>query len=401
MKRVSNHIRFILSTCLRSGRQYLPITFLYIHFFTTAVSSNSDLAAYTSPSTGTDGSLVIPDSLPTWAETSFTIQLAYDESNGYLMAMGRESETPLLNGTYGLYSQENGEWTKQNSTRWLSETTITYDGARDEVVRFGGITTNIDTYQTGMYAWDGGNWVLKPATDNIRPSSRSFSSMAFDSAREEVVLFGGQNNGGLTTDTWVWNGTSWTDKTPGTSPPARVRGAMAFDAARGEVVLFGGWFKNDTWTWNGTTWTEESPTNVPPSRLSSAMAYDPNRQVVVLGLPGTNGNFETWEWNGSDWTQKAVTSDPGERNYHGLVYSPETSTVQLHSGDYRVGTDRNSDSWSWDGSNWSLLTVSPFIFDMTAKPSGIWHYILSRMKFCEKKGDDFIDLDRRIRMIDT
>jgi capsular exopolysaccharide synthesis family protein len=28
-------------------------------------------------------------------------------------------------------------------------------------------------------------------------------------------------------------------------------------------------------------------------------------------------------------------------------------------------------------------------------------YILSRMKFCEKKGDDFIDLDRRIRMIDT
>jgi len=28
-------------------------------------------------------------------------------------------------------------------------------------------------------------------------------------------------------------------------------------------------------------------------------------------------------------------------------------------------------------------------------------YILSRMKFCEKKGDGFIDLDRRIRMIDT
>jgi hypothetical protein len=27
--------------------------------------------------------------------------------------------------------------------------------------------------------------------------------------------------------------------------------------------------------------------------------------------------------------------------------------------------------------------------------------ILSRMKFCEKKGDGFIDLDRRIRMIDT
>jgi pyruvate dehydrogenase E1 component alpha subunit len=34
---------------------------------------------------------------------------------------------------------------------------------------------------------------------------------------------------------------------------------------------------------------------------------------------------------------------------------------------------------------------------------GAYHeaLILSRMKFCEKKGDDFIDLDRRIRMIDT
>ena len=34
-------------------------------------------------------------------------------------------------------------------------------------------------------------------------------------------------------------------------------------------------------------------------------------------------------------------------------------------------------------------------------PTEVFLSILSHMKFCEKKGDDFIDLDRRIRMIDT
>jgi len=82
--------------------------------------------------------------------------------------------------------------------------------------------------------------------------------MAYDAARRQVVLFGGvnPNSGVLLNDTWVWDGSNWTQKSPQTSPPAREGHAMAYDIARGRVVLFGGLDAkmntlNDTWLWDG------------------------------------------------------------------------------------------------------------------------------------------------------
>jgi hypothetical protein len=54
------------------------------------------------------------------------------------------------------------------------------------------------------------------------------------------VLFGGwslpQN---YFADTWEWNGVGWTQRSaPG--PSGRTNHAMAYDSARGETVLFGG-----------------------------------------------------------------------------------------------------------------------------------------------------------------
>jgi hypothetical protein len=62
-------------------------------------------------------------------------------------------------------------------------------------------------------------------------------------------------------DTWEWNGKSWSLSEPVTSPSARYFHAMALDSARQEVVLFGGTsdagaYFADTWTWDGTAWTE-------------------------------------------------------------------------------------------------------------------------------------------------
>ena len=52
------------------------------------------------------------------------------------------------------------------------------------------------------------------------PSPRQNISMAYDAARNQVVLFGGSgaalpgNLNGVLGDTWVWNGVDWTDMTP-------------------------------------------------------------------------------------------------------------------------------------------------------------------------------------------
>ncbi len=106
-----------------------------------------------------------------------------------------------------------------------------------------------------------GNWTQQSLATS--PGARWQSTMAYDAAQGQVVLFGGFNETEIG-DTWLWNGTTWTQQNPQTSPPARSQSAMAYDAAQSNVVLFGGYLSNtspfrsnDTWVWNGTTWTQQ------------------------------------------------------------------------------------------------------------------------------------------------
>ena len=67
---------------------------------------------------------------------------------------------------------------------------------------------------------------------------------------------------------------------------------MAYDAARAQVVLFGGLDgqilqdehpleKDDTWVWDGTNWTQKSPANSPPPRGSRWLRCGPRAGGLV------------------------------------------------------------------------------------------------------------------------
>jgi hypothetical protein len=93
--------------------------------------------------------------------------------------------------------------------------------------------------------------------------------MAYDVAHSLIVLFGGVSDGVGQNDTWVWDGTNWTQKSPQTSPSAREGPLMAYDVALSQVVMFGGENNdnqqlNDIWVWDGASWTPQSPQNSPP-----------------------------------------------------------------------------------------------------------------------------------------
>jgi len=84
---------------------------------------------------------------------------------------------------------------------------------------------------------------------------------------------------------------TWTQRSPANSPPARYLHAMAYDAARGQIVMFGGnpfsssgFPAADTWVWNGTNWIQKNPPNVPPGRYGETIVYDAaHGQVVMFG----------------------------------------------------------------------------------------------------------------------
>jgi len=241
---------------------------------------------------------------------------------------------------------------------------MAYDAARGQDVLFGGVAANNSTALSDTWTWDGSNWTQRSPANS--PSARAGHAMAYDSLHQQVVLFGGSQ----TAETWVWDGSNWTQKSPANSPPPRSGHAMAYDAARGQVVMNGGFGSDplsdfgDTWVWDGSNWTQKTPTNGPGARAEHAMAYDSAHGQVVLfgGAPNTAGrtfNFlsDTWVWDGSTWTQKSPANSPVARRLPGMASEPTHGLILLFGG-MVMGTigaldHPVSDTWIWDGSNWS------------------------------------------------
>ncbi len=242
---------------------------------------------------------------------------------------------------------------------------IVYDAAHGQVLLFGGVFAGGTDPRAGNFfgdtwIWDGTNWNQK--SPQTSPRSRYAFGMAYDSTQSHVVLFGGalRFNTNLG-DTWVWDGTSWTQKSPPTSPPARGYCAMAYDAAHQQVVLFGGFSEpppgppfvagtrwGDTWVWDGTNWTQKTPQSSPSARTGEAMVYDAAHGQVVLfgGFASSVLLNDTWVWDGSNWTQKFPQTSPGTRAGHAMAYDSTRGQVVLFSGNI-------NDTWIWDGSNWT------------------------------------------------
>ena len=128
-------------------------------------------------------------------------------------------------------------------------------------------------------------------------------------------------NGSALGDTWAWTGSTWTE-VASTGPQARYVSTLAYDPAVGQLVLFGGFNGSvrlgDTWEWNGTAWTEAATTG-PPARADAVLAYDPATSQMVLygGLEvAPPGSYlqDTWNWNGSTWTELATTGPPARQS---------------------------------------------------------------------------------------
>src|SRR5215472_3621620 len=169
------------------------------------------------------------------------------------------------------------------------------------------------------------------------PPATTGGSMAYDAATHNLVLFRGSQ-------TWTWNGSTWTRQHPATTPPSRGSASMAYDAATRTVVLFGGLSRNcghtcahlnDTWTWNGSTWKRHHPATSPPGRWLASMAYDAATRTVVLfggGLAHSAAANDTWTWNGSNWAQQHPATSPAARQDAPTAYDGATHTVVLFGG---------------------------------------------------------------------
>lgn len=246
---------------------------------------------------------------------------------------------------------------------YTAESSMAFDSTHNRAVLFDAGSGNLRT-------WDGDAWTAYPL-NNV---GARIAPIAYDVRSGRIVLFGGSAGGASRkNDTWEWSGSGdWTGINPATSPMFRNGHAMAYDAAREQIVMTGGLYCSfsplsecaDTWVYAGGIWTQTATVAgaaYAPGRWRAAMAYDAARHVVVM-FGGTSANYataynDTWEYDGAAWTKKVSANGlaPAPRYDHALAYDAQRQKVVLYGG---TGIGPGELHWEWDGTNWNRVNAA-------------------------------------------
>ncbi len=191
--------------------------------------------------------------------------------------------------------------------------------------------------------------------------------MAYDDATGTVVLLTSGNLGTGAPDTWTWDGTDWTEHPAATMPGSRWSPSLAFDTATNSVILFGGstGYQGsglaDTWSWDGSNWTQLSPAASPPARAAATMDYVPAARGLVL-FGSDHGATDTWLYSGGTWTRTQTTATPPGRGYAVSAYDPveQAELVAFGGQGGQVGQPLG-DLWFLNAGTWSTTVPAPVL----------------------------------------
>jgi hypothetical protein len=207
------------------------------------------------------------------------------------------------------------------------------------------------------------------------PGKRISPAMAYDSDRGVTVFFGGEySDAGSSTisyynDTWEYDGVHWQKFECTTLPGTRSGHTLIYDTARKQVVLFGGvneeGYFNDTWVYHPHqgallgTWERKKDLYRPPpeysARAGHAMVFDSIRGSAFMsgGVGGSDSSIgappevrlkDLEQWDGTNWTDLGELYEPGiKQNYvdfndsfarHAMAFDSQRGNVLLTGGTY-------------------------------------------------------------------
>ena len=147
-----------------------------------------------------------------------------------------------------------------------------FDPLAKKIILYSGIgRPDIDeraTRYSDMWAFDGTNWAQLTVAQT--PGIRFGAQVAVDPRSGKILLFGGLRatidekknvSQFYGNDTWLWDGSAsrWTAIATPNAPTPRQNVGLEFDLESGKFLLFGGYAGNlylsDTWLFDGQTWT--------------------------------------------------------------------------------------------------------------------------------------------------
>lgn len=282
--------------------------------------------------------------------------------------------------------------------RWLAA--LVYDDIDSRVLMFGGFSSNGSSLGplNDLWAWDGQHWSFLGVGG---PSARGDMLAAWDGTRHRLVVYGGANNDGPLGDTWEWNGSAWTQSATA-GPSVRRHFVGGFDRSRGRVVLSGGLLGvseatlTDTWEWDGQQWIQQATVlpALPNSPALAGMAYSETRSALLM-LAGsfTTGPTSLLQWDGTAWSTVGagpaislpvpiaptgadeltlLQSNGSTLRWQGGAFVQVSATGPTASNGSMAfdkargrlvlfgglnGNATSADTWLWDGTSWSKVSV--------------------------------------------
>lgn len=218
------------------------------------------------------------------------------------------------------------------------------------------------------------------------PAGRTFHSAVYDEANSRMIVFGGCSFTGVLcseylNDVWVLTNANgiggsptWIQLSPTGTPPAPRWGhAAAYDAVNNRMIVFGGDNQSvifsDTWVLSNAnglggnpTWTHLSPSGGPPEGQDSAtVVYDAiNNLLIEFGgtmqgfavdansvwtLSNANGLGGTPVWKKS--LSNGAAGSPAKRDGHVAVYDSANNRMVIFGGNGNTATGfpQHNDVW--------------------------------------------------------
>jgi hypothetical protein len=280
--------------------------------------------------------------------------LAEDSVRGRVVLFGGYSNAPLDD----TWEWDGVTWQARSATVRPTvrySTSMAFDPARARTVLFGGIASSSSVSVDDTWEWNGQVW-SQVVSATPGPTARHQAAAAFDPGLGEVVVLGGLSYGQLNRDAWSFDGVRWQSVALPTQRPFLPRAALAVEAQGDAILAFGGLDAAevptaDTWRWQAGSWSR-LPVTGPQARIDSAVCTD-NQFTWMFGgtdyLASSPLYGDLWKWDGANWSQ-VIAAGPSPRTGASMVFNQARNRIVLFGG--RDSSGLLGDTWTFDGTAW-------------------------------------------------